>query len=136
MIRHPFDPDDVALDQLKVELEARLGRPIELLTSESTEAEPSALILEDPATGEHLDVDPVMVAEVLSVHTPAVRLTAEEQALAAFEAATTVVERLAVFRAYLARQVADQREQRVRSREALDQLREHRRIRREIRGGA
>lgn len=110
MIRHPFDRDDIDLNKLRADLAVRLGRPVELLTSEPTEDEPDGvLVLEDPDTGQWLDVDPVAVAEVVAAQVPATPpLTPEAEALAALESATTLVAVRAVFRGYLARAVADQ----------------------------
>lgn len=96
--------------KLRAELSTRLGRQVELVTSEPTDAEPDGvLIVEDRATGEWLDIDPVTIAEVVAAHVPPARqLSAEEQALAALESETTLVGVRAVFRAYLVRAVAEQ----------------------------
>lgn len=117
MIRHPFDPDDVDIDSLKAALTSRLGRPVELLTSRKTSEEPGVLIIEDPDTGEHLDVDAAAVAAVVAAQQrPKGRM---QLLLEEFDAAAPAA-RLAVFRKFLAQQVDDETAGRRRFLDLLD----------------
>ncbi len=122
-IRHSFDRPDVDLAVLRAELSTRLGRRVELLTSAPTVDEPAGvLIVEDPETGDHLDVDPALVSEVVVAHQPP--LSEDEQAIAEFDAATTVVGRLQVWRDWLGRRVSAESLRRERARLVLDRVRE------------
>ncbi len=129
VIRHPFDHDDAHLPTLKAELSARLGYPIELLTSEPTDADPAGVLLvEDPITGEQLDVDPSVVAAVVAEHLPpSPPITPEALALVEFDAAGTVAARLAVFRSYLERSVGSQAAAQARLRSDRERRRQERR---------
>lgn len=106
-VRHPFNRTDIDLTGLREALSTRLGRRVELLTSRPVGDTPGELIVEDPDTGEHLDVDPAVVTEVVAEQRPPVSV--DEQAIAEFDAASTVLEKLQVWRSWLARRVeADQ----------------------------
>lgn len=116
MIRHPFNRDDIDLSALRDALVTRLGQPVELLTGKPTGADPNGvLIVERPDTGEHLDVDPAVVAEVVAAQ-PAV-MSLDEQAIAQFDAAQSVAGRIQAWRDHLGRRVAadQRRKQRIRS---------------------
>lgn len=105
MIRHPFNRTDIDLTALRAALAARLGQPVELLTSGPTADDPDGvLIVEDPDTNAHLDVDPVAVAEVVAAQPS--RVTEAARAIAEYDAATTLVGKLAAWRASLGRQEA------------------------------
>lgn len=92
MKRHPFGRTDIDLTRLRAELSARLGRRVELLTSAPTVEEPGGvLIVEDPDTGEHLDVDPVVVASaVAEVAAAPVRSPLDARTVEQLRAARTV----------------------------------------------
>ena len=126
--RFPFDRDDARLTQLKAELAARLGRAVEILTSEPTLDEPDgALIVTDPGTDQPLDLDDALVAEVVAAHVPVPPPPSPERAaLDRFDAATTIAGRLAAFRDYLALRVEEQER-------ARGALQERRRAMRELR---
>lgn len=116
MIRHPFSRDDIDLSALRDALATRLGQPVELLTGKPTDVDPNGvLIVEHPDTGEYLDVDAAVVAQVVAAQ-PVV-MSLDEQAIAQFDAAQTVVGKLQAWRDHLGRRVAAdrQRKQRMRS---------------------
>lgn len=124
MIRHPFNRTDLDLSALRAALSTRLGQRVELLTSGPTNDDPDGvLIVEDPATGAHLDVDPLAVAEVVAAQPPTV--TDTERAIAEYDAATTIVGRLAAWRAHLGRQAATERAGRERARRVRLLAQEH-----------
>lgn len=123
-VRNPLDRVDVDLKRLRAEIAVRLGRPVELVVQLATEDEPGELIVEDPDTGEWLDVDPEVVTEAVTAHqVPQPEQTPEQRALAAFDAATTVAERLAVFRAYLVRRAENDTVQQQRIRQLRRRVR-------------
>lgn len=114
MKRHPFGRTDIDLTRLRAELSARLGRRVELLTSAPTVEEPGGvLIVEDPDTGEYLDVDPAVVVEVVAEQRPP--LSVDEQAIAEFDAAVTPQEKLQVWRGWLGQRVVAERQRRQRA---------------------
>lgn len=104
--RHPFTPvPGMDYAKLRAKLAERLGFPVETLTSEPVDG-PGVLIVEDPKTGEHLDIDPELVAAVLAEITTAPVRSSEERALAEMQAARTVVEKVAALEDYFGRTVA------------------------------
>jgi hypothetical protein len=124
VIRHPLGKA-VDIDRLKAELSARLGRPVELLTGEPTGDDPDGvLIIEDPDTGEWLDVPPVVVTAVVAAHAPPDRRSPEEVAAEEFDAAPTLAAKLQVWRAHLGRQVTAQQQARDKLEQFRDRIRE------------
>jgi hypothetical protein len=109
--RHPLNRADIDLNALLADLRTRLGQPVEMLTSPPTDDEPGVLILEDPKTGEHLDVDPAVVAAAVAA-SPRARKSNERQFLDDFDAAPNVAGQLRAMRNYIARRAADDEESR------------------------
>lgn len=115
MIRHPLARSNLDLTEIKRALGYRLDRPVELVVQEPDpdSGTPGELIAEDRVTGEWLDVDPVLVADlVAAVPERAPVVSAEERARNRFDAATTIPERLAVFRSYLGERIDEQQRRR------------------------
>jgi hypothetical protein len=115
VIRHPLGRTGLNLTEVKRALGERLGRPVELVTQDPVTdlGAPGELIVEDRGTGEWLDVDPALVAEVIATapeRVPAV--SAEERARNRFDAATTIPEKLAAFRSYLGERIDEQQRRR------------------------
>lgn len=129
MIRHPFTRTE-RFDMIKLRraLADRLGISVEVLTSEPSDDDPDGvLIVEDPETGEPLDVDPGLIAEVVRGIAEWPVLSIEERAAAQFDAARTTNDKLAAFRSYLADRIVAQEQSRERTQEIRRDLR--RRIR-------
>jgi hypothetical protein len=96
---------------------------VELLTSEPTGDRPGELILENPDTGQHLDVDPAVVAAAIAA-TPAAPKTNEQQFLDEFDAARDINGKLLALRNYIARSVDAAQANRF----AQERIREHMRL--------
>ena len=121
MIRHPLNRADLDLTALKNELETRLGRRVELLTTKPRGDQPGELILEEPSSQEHLDVDPAIVEAAIAA--TAAPKSNEQQFLAEFDASPNVASQLLALRNYVARQVGAAEKERQAREHFLDHMR-------------
>lgn len=109
-VRHPIPcGKHVDFSTLRAELSDLLGFRVDIVGQQATDDDAGEVICEHPESGEWLDVDDAGVAAVVAAHVPPPRPpTREEQALAAFDAAPSVTEKLDAFREYLVGQVRSQ----------------------------
>lgn len=96
--RHSIDLGNVDLDKLKANLIARLGHPVEILTSRS--ASGGELIIEDEQGGK-IDVDPSVIASAVA-NAPVLKSDID-QLLSEFDAASDPDAKLLAIRNYFAR---------------------------------
>lgn len=105
-VRHDFPLVPIHVPTLCDDLAARLGRAVDLVTRRRSGDDPGVLIVQDRATGQRLDVDPAVLAGVVSAHIPPpARRSSGRQALDEFDVADTPTGKLLALRNHIARQV-------------------------------
>lgn len=67
-ITHPLSRPDIDVARLADEMSAALGKPVALNVAHSTGTAAGEVVVVDPATGEHMSVDPEIVRKVIDAH--------------------------------------------------------------------
>jgi hypothetical protein len=102
--RHRLARTELDLTALRDRLEAKLGRPVELIAQPASEQAEGEVIVIDRITLEHLDVPETSVATAVALTPQLVPPESNEQAtLAALAKAKTDAERVEAIRGYLQR---------------------------------